>query len=133
MSYLIFIVVTIGLFVGFLVLTEQERTRGVRVFAKRRDELDARVARFSFIITHVDFKSFAREEAARLLHAASHLAAHLSLRAVRATERALTRLVRHLRTKQAAEMPAQETRDFVKQLSAFKGELKDSPPEIEKL
>lgn len=126
-------VLSVGLFAGFLFLTERERVRGERVLAARRAALDAQVSRLIFIVQHVDFKSFAREEAGRLVTWVSHIAAHLSLRAVRAVERALTRLVRHLRTKQAIEVPAHETREFVKQLSVFKGGLKETAPEIEKL
>ncbi len=133
MIYVILMVLSIGLFVGFLLLTERERVRGERVLAAHRTALDAQVGRLIFIVQHVDFKSFAREEAGRLVTWVSHVAAHLSLRAVRAVERALTRLVRQLRTKQAVEAPTQETREFVKQLSAFKGGLKETAPEIEKL
>jgi len=44
--------------------------------------------------------------------------------AVRAVERLLTRVVRYLRTRQAVDaQPRGTTREFVQQLSEFKGQL----------
>ncbi|MFA7302591.1 MAG: hypothetical protein WC030_02480 [Candidatus Paceibacterota bacterium] len=131
MAYLIFILVTIGLFVGFFMLTWYEAARGVRVFAPQRARLDNHVKRAEFIVEHVDLKAFVREELRRIVTQAGHALSHLTLRAVRAVERLLTRLVRYLRTEHEVEVRAPgETREFVKTLSDFKGRLKDTMPEV---
>ena len=117
---------------GFYILTRQEAQKGVRYFAPRRAALDVQVGRIEFILTHVDFNSFAREEGRRLFGLVSHALAHLSLQLVRSVERLLTRAVRHLRTqhKAAPSVSGGETREFVKTLSDFKGRLKDTMPEM---
>lgn len=131
MAYLVFILLSVVLFVGFFVLTWYEGGRGVRVLAARRTRLDERVARAEFILAHVDFRAFAQEELKRFAHYVGHEAAHLSLRIVRAAERLLTRLVRHLRAQRTVEVrPAGETREFIKTMSDFKGRLKDTMPEV---
>lgn len=131
MGYLIFLAITLGLLAAFYALTWYEAKRGVRVLAARRSALDNRIAHIEFIVTHVDFASFTREELSRFAHGLSHLAAHISLQAVRAVERLLTRLVRHLRTRQEvmeSAQPRETMRDFVKTLSDFKGELETTRP-----
>ncbi len=132
MAHLVFILLSIALLVGFFLLTRSEAQRGVRYLAPRRSALDAQVGRIEFILTHVDFASFAREEGRRLVGRVSHALAHLSLQLVRAVERLLTRAVRRLRTKHQVAAPAAggETREFVKTLSDFKGRLKDTMPEM---
>jgi hypothetical protein len=130
--YLIFILLSIALLVGFFLLTKSEAQKGVRYLAPRRSALDAQVGRIEFILTHVDFASFAREEGRRLFGLVSHALAHLSLQLVRSVERLLTRTVRHLRTQHQAapSVSGGETREFVKTLSDFKGRLKDTMPEM---
>lgn len=131
MAYLIFIIVSLVLFGGFFFLASLERARGARVLAAYRDRLDAQIGRIEFIIAHVDFKSFAREEVRRLATQSGHALAHLSLRAVRAVERGLTRVVRYLRARHGVEVhPVGETREFVKTLTDFKDRLKDTMPEV---
>lgn len=132
MAYLIFILLSIALLVGFFLLTKSEAKRGVRYLAPRRSALDAQVRRIEFILAHVDLASFAREESRRLVGRVSHALAHLSLQLVRSVERLLTRAVRHLRAKhQVAPRPTGgETREFVKTLSDFKGRLKETMPEM---
>ncbi|PIR83489.1 hypothetical protein COU19_00090 [Candidatus Kaiserbacteria bacterium CG10_big_fil_rev_8_21_14_0_10_56_12] len=131
MAYLVFIFITIGLLCGFLTLTRYEAAHGARLLAPWRDRLDAYSRRVAFILAHVDLQAFLREEGQRLLSEVSHALVHLSLRAVRAVERLLTRLMRHLRRERVADrhVPV-ETREFVKTLSDFKGRLKDTMPEI---
>jgi len=130
-AYLIFIFVSIALLVGFFVLTWYENKQGARYLAPRRERLDKSVERVEFIIAHVDFNAFAREEARRFVSQTGHTIAHLSLQVVRVAERLLTRLVRHLRTRHAVEVkPAGETREFVKTLSDFKDRLKDTMPDV---
>jgi hypothetical protein len=116
---------------GFFVLTNYEVSRGVRVFATHRVRLDHSIERVEFILQHVDFGSFLRTEVRHLAARLSHDIAHLSLQAVRATERLLTRLVMHLRSKHSVDTaPRGNVREFVKTLSDFKGGLKATHPEV---
>jgi hypothetical protein len=132
MYYLCAVLASLALLAGFLGLTRWEARRGGRFFAGARGALDRRAERVAFVFAHVDFSSFAREESLKLFHEMSHDAARLSLRAVRAMERTLTRLVRNLRMRQAsAQLPPRETsREFVKTLSDFKGHLEATRPEM---
>ena len=130
MGHLVFILASLALLWGFVALMGYEARRGIRVFAGQRDRLDRNVERAEFILRHVDFGAFAREEMRRIAERVSHDAAHLSLQAVRAAERLLTRLVRHLRSRRADDVaPRENARAFVKTLSDFKGQLKASHPE----
>lgn len=131
MVYLILILTSIALLVGFWILTRREAASGVRVLESHRAKLDRQIARIVFIINHVDFAAFLREESRRAAGLLGHTAAYLSLQIVRAAERLLTRVVRKLRTEHAVEpRPVGETREFVKTLSDFKGRLKDTMPEM---
>jgi hypothetical protein len=130
-AYLVFLLVSLLLLVGFFALTWYEDERGARYLAPHRERLDAHVKRAEFVLTHVDFNAFAREEARRLVTQTGHRLAHFSLQLVRGVERLLTRLVRHLRTEHAVEVrPSGEAREFVKTLSDFKDRLKDTMPEV---
>ena len=133
MAPLIFILITFVLLAGFFALTSYEVRRGVRVFAEQRARLDHNVERIEFVLQHVDLGSFIRDEIRRLIARVSHDIAHLSLQAVRATERLLTRAVRYLRSRHTVNdtAPRENVREFVKTLSDFKGQLKS--PEIPEL
>jgi len=101
------------------------------MFADTRARLDGYVIRASFIFAHVDFKAFIREIAIRVGHRVAHDIAHFSLLIVRAVERFLTRVVRYLRTRRAADIvPHENTREFVRTLSDFKGQLEDTRPDV---
>lgn len=129
--YLIFILVTSALLGGFFVLTAYEARRSVRLFSSQRARLDRNVERVEFVLGHVDLGAFLRDEVRRLISRGGHGLAHLSLQAVRATERFLTRLVRRLRSRQEETIaPRESTREFVKTLSDFKNNLKETRPEI---
>jgi hypothetical protein len=129
--YLVLVLTSIMLLVGFYALTWYETGRGARLFAPHRERLDKSIGRVEFIIKHVDLKAFAREEARRLVTQAGHAVAHMSLQGVRGVERGLTRVVRHLRARHGVEVkPVGETREFVKTLSDFKDRLKDTMPEV---
>jgi hypothetical protein len=129
--YLIFILVTLVLLIGFFVLTVYETERTTRLFAEKRTRLDASVTRAEFILTHVDLAAFLRDEVIRIAHRTVHDVAHFSLLVVRATERALTRLVRYLRTRRSADIvPNENPREFVKTLSDFKDHLEETRPEV---
>jgi len=131
MAYLVFILGTLTLFVGFFALTYYEARRGVRVFATERTRLDAQVARAQFILEHVDLGAFLRDEVRRVAGRIGHDVAHLSLQMVRAIERVLTRLVRYLRSRNEVDLtPHESARPFVKSLSDFKDRLKASRPEV---
>lgn len=133
MAYLALLLITVALLVGFFMLTLYERGLGARLFTERRELFDRRVGRIEFVLTHVDFGAFAREETRRFASNIGHRVAHFSLQVVRAVERLLTRLVRSLRSQHSVEVrPTGETREFVKTLSDFKDRLKDTMPEVSK-
>lgn len=132
MQYLYAVAASLVLCAGFLALTAYERRRGARILAAAREALDRKVEHAAFVFAHVDFAAFVREESLRLFHRASHDTAHVSLVAVRSAERALTRLVRNLRTRRASERlaPRETSREFVRTLSDFKGHLEATRPEM---
>lgn len=127
---LFLILATIVLLAGFVALTVYEKEHEVRFLRERRERLDRVVERAVFIIEHVDFAAFLRDEIHHLARRVGHDVVNLSLQIVRAIERLLTRLVRHFRARQADVEPRESTRAFVKTLSDFKEQLKASPPEI---
>jgi len=131
MGYLIFILVTFLLLVCFFVLSDFETKRGIRLFASRRTRLDENVGQIEFILKNVNVSAFLKEEMLRVTHLIAHTIVHLSLLAVRAIERLLTRLVRYLRTRRAIDtVPRENAREFVRTLSDFKGHLETTRPEV---
>lgn len=132
MAYLIAVLVALAFLVGFVALTQYESRRGFRLFAHARAELDAQVGRIEFIVEHVDLAAFVREEAHHAVNRIGHWVAHLSLQVVRAVERFLTRLVRHLRRRNEETVaPRENAREFVKTLSDFKETINAVHPEID--
>jgi len=82
-----------------------------------------------FILENVDLGAFLRDEVRNAANRIGHAIANLSLQAVRATERLLTRVVRYLRVRhEVSAAPRESTREFVKTLSDFKENLK--APEV---
>lgn len=69
-----------------------------RFFAPTRESLDRQVAQLAFIVAHVDFAAFVKEETQRLVRRVGHALAGGILQAVRAVERSLTRTVRSFRS-----------------------------------
>ncbi len=131
MTYVIFILVSLALLVGFFVVTNHEMRRGVRFFAPLRTRLDHSVAQVEFILTRVNLAAFLRDEMRHAAHRIGHESVHLSLIVVRAVERLLTRLVRRFHMRQATDtVPRENVREFVKTLSDFKGQLKSTHPEV---
>lgn len=131
MPYLILIFFTIALLAGFLALTHYEARRGFRFYASGRERFDSAVGRAQFIIENVNLAAFIRDELRHLASRMGHDVAHFSLVTVRAAERGLTRLVRHLRSQPEIDVSTRETaREFVKTLSDFKSNLKATHPEI---
>lgn len=130
MAYLAFIIITLALAVGWVALVGYESRTGVRYAAIQRANLDARVEHIRFLLAHVDFISFIRDEFRRLISHAGHDLVELSLRAVRAVERFLTHTVRSLRMRRPAETHSQgNAREFIKNLTEFKNHLQ--PPHSE--
>ena len=129
MTYLVVLLVPIALLAGFYLLTQREAQQGVRYFASRRDAFDRDVERMEFILENVDLGAFLRDEVRNAANRIGHAIANLSLQAVRATERLLTRVVRYLRVRhEVSAAPRESTREFVKTLSDFKENLK--APEV---
>jgi len=125
------IVVSVLLFVGFILLTWYEAGGGVRVFDAQRRSLDTTTERLTFILEHVDFESFTREQFRVLVAHVAHDLAHLSLVFVRALERPLTQLVKNLRTRHGIETASHAApRAFVKTMSEFKQHLTSTRPPI---
>lgn len=101
----------------------------MRLFAIQRTRFDEYIERIEFILTHINLGAFLQDEARRLTARVGHDIAHLSLIAVRAAERVLTRLVRYLRIRHEADtQPRESVREFVKTLSDFKGDLEATRP-----
>ncbi|MFI5260415.1 MAG: hypothetical protein ACHQU0_01295 [Candidatus Paceibacteria bacterium] len=131
MTYLVLVLVALALLIGFVLSVRYERKQGSRFFASERGRFDAQVERAEFIIANVDLGAFARDEIRHAMTRMGHTVAHFSLQAVRATERLLTRLVRHLRAQHEEEIAPRETaREFVKTLSEFKDGLKATHPDV---
>lgn len=130
MTSLILILASLFLATGFGVLVSYESRTGVRFFGVYRKQLDVRVERVSFILTHIDFAAFVREEGKHLITRVGHDVVHVVLQSVRAVERLLTRVVRALRARreQREEAPRETSRAFVKTLSEFKGDLETNRP-----
>jgi hypothetical protein len=129
--YLILVLAALVLLVGFVILIQYEISHGIRFFASERGRFDKNVERIEFIVANVDLSAFVRDEIRHIMTRIGHTVAHFSLQAVRAIERLLTRLVRHLRTQHEDEVAPRETaREFVKTLSEFKDGLKATHPDI---
>lgn len=131
MVHLIFLLAVLVLLAGFFALSGYETRRGTRAFARERARLDESVEHVEFILKHVDFGSFLREEMRRISRCIAHDIAHFSLQAVRAVERLLTHLVRYLRIHHAVDTaPNGNAREFIKTLSDFKGHLESTRPDV---
>lgn len=135
MIELLFIGTALALLVGFVVLIQYETRRGgVRVFAATRSQFDTTICRWTFVLEHVDFIAFARDEIGALMIYIGHALARISLQAVRSVERLLTRAVRHFRMQHPDTTgPRENAREFVKTLSDFKDNLNATHPKIEVL
>ncbi|MEJ0053510.1 MAG: hypothetical protein WDN10_02170 [bacterium] len=126
MAYLIAILITVFLFLGFLALTGFERRRGFRYFERERAELDRFARRVEFIFEHVDFASFLRHLVVSTVETLAHEVVRLVLLGVRALERLLTRVVKHLRLRRAVplEAAAAPASPFVATIATFKHRLR---------
>ena len=131
MAYIIFSTVSLALLVGFFALSEYETKHSIRFLARERALFDEKVSRVEFVLTHVDFASFIRDVTVSTAHRIAHSTVHFSLLVVRTVERFLTRIVFSLRTRHSADIaPIENTREFVRTLSDFKGHLEETRPEV---
>lgn len=128
MPYLIFILITLALFLGFIGLTFAETRRGVRFFVPVRSSLDTIASRIMYVVTHVDLASFTARILKDLGSRIVHDVAHGSLVLIRFFERLLTRAVRYLRMKNGttASVVPKETSHFVRTIMYFKQTLRHS-------
>ncbi len=97
MYYIVAILVSLALLLGFLSLTYFETAKGFRILGWSRRRLDRRVGQVTFIMEHVDLGGFVRDTVRAALERLLHDLAHTSLLFVRLIERLLTRFVRQLR------------------------------------
>jgi hypothetical protein len=128
MLHLIFILVSLSLFTGFLFVTKTEAKRGTRYFAQERGVLDAEVERWADMVAHIDVATFVRTGLRALIARLAHDIAHGSLIVVRFVEKMLTRAVRALRMHNATAVistSAQPSSDFVATMKDFKQELRN--------
>jgi hypothetical protein len=96
-GYLISIFISIGFFIGFILLTVIEARNSARIFAAPRAKLDQHVARAAFILKNVNWVSFFSQAFLSFAERIVHDVAQGSLILVRFIERQLTRVVRSLR------------------------------------
>jgi hypothetical protein len=127
MFYFFFVLVSGMLFVGFLVLTKNEASRGARYFARERGTLDQEVERWTVLVSHIDIATFVRTGLRSLLARVIHDVAHASLIAVRFLEKLLTRAVQALRMRRAKSVitSTAPSSDFVATMKDFKQELRN--------
>jgi hypothetical protein len=85
------------LFVGFLVLTRFETSRGNRYFEGHRAQFDLKAKRVEFVLKHVDWGALLRDTTRTTFNTYAHEAATRTLILVRSTERVLTQAVHILR------------------------------------
>ncbi len=109
MILIILIAIASMLFGGFLLLTAFEQGRGMRIAGSVRNSLDAKVARVSFVIAHVDWMAFAKHLVVSATSNMAHDAAHAVLMLVRYLERLLTRAVKSLRERRHHADAADDT------------------------
>lgn len=108
MSYLVTILSTLLVLLGFLLWTWVEARQGFRVLAGPRRRLDREVSRTAFIIRHIDWGAFVAHVGKSAAARVAHDIVHSLLVIVRATERTLTRAIRRLRERVASHAPANE-------------------------
>lgn len=120
MTYVITLSVSILLLGMFLFLLRVEKTRERRIFSHGREILDARVARFTFIFTNVDWGEFAGHITRTSLENAVHELAHRTLLLVRSLERSLTQVVRALRARrEGVLLPKTDTSSRIMRVKGF--------------
>lgn len=127
---LIFILVSLVLYAGFLVLTAIEVKNGKRAFVRTRTAFDRGMGRVNFVLEHVDLPGYLRDTSHEVAVRSAHGFVRGVLVAVRFVERLLTRLVRALRehsaTSMAAVVSGQEAHSpFIRAIRHVKDELRN--------
>lgn len=131
MFYLLFILVAILLLAGFLMLTAVEARRGVRLFAPLRAKLDENVAQASEELSRVDLAVFVLHLLRDATHRVLHDVAHLSLLLIRAIERELTHLVKHVRSSRTPIAPEMKEQSPVKKAAWYVKKALQKSREVE--
>lgn len=130
MSYLIAILISLILFVGFIGLTVLERARGARFFAYGRASLDMKVSKAATVIRTADPLDFAVRGARTLFGHIFHDIANVAWATVRMLERTLATSVKKLRAMRHHEARTETNSEYVKSMSAHKEALRaESSPE----
>lgn len=125
MAFLIAILIALVLFVAFLGLTAWERKRGMRLFSRSRETLDARIAHAAVNVRTADPLAFVIRGARTLFGHIFHDIAMVTWGAVRLLERTLENAVRKLGLMRGPAAPRTETNSsFVKSISFHKRTLR---------
>ncbi|MDB5195397.1 MAG: hypothetical protein JWO84_581 [Parcubacteria group bacterium] len=101
MSYLVAVLASLLLLVGFVMWSWLETRTGFRLFPRSRRRFDSKVARTAFVIRHIDWAAFFQHLARSSAERIAHDLVHTTLIVVRAMERMLTRTIRTLRERVA--------------------------------
>ncbi len=131
MSYLIAICITFFLLVAFVFLSWFETKQGVRLFSGTRARLDKQVARAVYVARHIDWTAFFAHMVKTTSERVAHDAVHTTLLAVRASERALTRIIRTLRERVAERgdtAPEPEGSPLIATIVRFRKTLRKGTP-----
>jgi hypothetical protein len=124
MLYLVLILASMLLWMGFLGLTVVEARTGARLLENPRRALDRRVQRVSFLANHVHWGNFISHVLGSLIERIAHDIAHGTLIAVRFVEHELTRTVRYLRSRRpnllaprpSRRSPLAQTSEYVRKM-----------------
>lgn len=131
MTYLYLILASLALLGIYFIVTSYEMRRGTRFFESKRVAFDRFVERITFVLTHVDFAAFLRDEVRTVAKRLGHDFVQISLQGIRAVERLLTRVMKHLRSQNPMKSVSRESaRPFIETLSNFKEHLASTRPQM---
>ena len=125
MPFLLAILISAGLFTGFLLFTLLERKFGMRLLAGPRTTLDRQVSRLAFIVRHIDFGKFFLHIVRTVVGTITHDVVAVVLRAVRSFDRFLSSIVHRLRKPKDESLAPGTGSRFVKTMSYFKKNLQN--------
>lgn len=121
--------VAVILLIAFLALTVFEKKRGKRVVGKTRVYLDTWVAKYVFILNHVDWSAFFHQTVINGLESLAHRVAHQTLLGVRSVEQFLSRMVAHLRERRVRTLSQPRGRS-IRSLRGVRMNVPVAPVEI---
>ena len=130
MIYLLAEVVSIALFVGFIIFASYEQRAGRIFLLPEREQLDKKIKKAFFICNHVDLLAFLKDSVQILFERSLHYVASFALRAVRFIERHLNSFVRVISEKFSLYNPSSghpttpSKSQFIQSISSYKEELK---------